>query len=427
MKNRDIKEFLDRECTADAYRIIEKKTESHELFFVHEKLETVRSTDTLDTNVTVYVDHDGSRGDSSFSVFRGMDDDVLKGKLRTAEDRAKLVFNQPYELPGPGTCEKTVENTFGDCSLKDSAELIADTVFSAPCAEGCSLNALEVFVYRETVRIRNSRGVDKTQHKVRAAVEAIPTYTDGNGSVELYEMLKFTDLDPERIREEIAEKMREVHDRAKAAKPEGRISCPIVLRTKEISSLLSELAYDVNYRNVYSKANLFSVGDTVQNGDGCDKITLSAVSYVKGSDKSAAFDEDGTDLTDAVLIKDGKVESLFGSSRFGQYLNIEKPTGALPCIRLGKGTLTESELNGIEYLELVSLSGIQGDLFNDYLGGEIRLAYHHKDGKATPVTGITFSARLSESLNTLRLSDKVTTDGEYEGPDKLMIGSAEVI
>ena len=41
------------------YRINTTKTESYETFFVHKSLETVRSTHTTDTSVTVYADHDG--------------------------------------------------------------------------------------------------------------------------------------------------------------------------------------------------------------------------------------------------------------------------------------------------------------------------------------------------------------------------------
>lgn len=46
------------------FRITKTDRESYEMFFVHKKLETVRSSDTTDINVTVYVDHDGSTGDS---------------------------------------------------------------------------------------------------------------------------------------------------------------------------------------------------------------------------------------------------------------------------------------------------------------------------------------------------------------------------
>ena len=44
------------------WKVNSTKTESTELFFVHKSLETVRSTDTTDLKVTVYVAHDGALG-----------------------------------------------------------------------------------------------------------------------------------------------------------------------------------------------------------------------------------------------------------------------------------------------------------------------------------------------------------------------------
>ena len=166
----DIKTLLDENDSVDDYRITEKRVESHELFFVRGKLETVRTTDTLDTEVAVFVDHDGKRGDSSFSVFRGMSEEEARGKIEAAVSRAKLVFNEPYELPEGGEFTGEIENDLSGHDLKECAEVISNAVFSAEQGEGCSINALEVFVYRDTVRVRNSRGVDKTQRITRADV-----------------------------------------------------------------------------------------------------------------------------------------------------------------------------------------------------------------------------------------------------------------
>ena len=45
------------------FRINTRRTHSHEVYFVHEKAETVRSTSVTARSVTVYVDHDGFKGD----------------------------------------------------------------------------------------------------------------------------------------------------------------------------------------------------------------------------------------------------------------------------------------------------------------------------------------------------------------------------
>ena len=51
------------------YKINLTAKESYECFYVKGRLETVRCTETCDKVVTVYVDHDGFKGDSQFYVY----------------------------------------------------------------------------------------------------------------------------------------------------------------------------------------------------------------------------------------------------------------------------------------------------------------------------------------------------------------------
>ncbi|MEI3058591.1 MAG: hypothetical protein V8T53_09505 [Eubacteriales bacterium] len=92
-------DMLRAERNISGYRITDSKTESYELFFVHRSLETVRATDTGETSVTVYVEHDGKLGDATFTVYGSMSDEEIKEKIAAAAERAKLVFNEPYSCP----------------------------------------------------------------------------------------------------------------------------------------------------------------------------------------------------------------------------------------------------------------------------------------------------------------------------------------
>ena len=419
--------LLNYNPAVDAWRITEKATASYELFFVHRDLETVRATDTAETRVTVYVDHDGKRGDSSFDVYRSMGEADTAAKIESAVSRARLVDNEPYELPEAGTLCDSLPTNMADADPKALACRIADAVYAADDLPGGSINALEIFLYRDTVRVVNSRGVDKTQVTHRVMIEAIPTFTDEKQSVELYEDHRFTTFDPAKVTAEIAEKMREVRDRYEAKKPQTPMKISVVLRPGEIERLVRELAYDLNYATVYSHGNLHSVGDDLQEGGEGDKLTVTMRGIVEGSERSAFFDEDGLMLTDTCVIKDGKVAANFGSYRYGQYLGVEKPSGGLRCVELSPGTLGDKELASAPYLECASLSGLQVDLYNDYIGGEIRLAYYFDGEKTVPVTGITMSGRLSEVLKSMRLSEKTEVSGAYLGPVKLLMPGMEIL
>ncbi len=423
-----VKALLEKNEQVSAWRISEKATASYELFFVHRKLETVRSTDTVDTQVTVYVDHDGKKGDSSFSVTASMTDKDVEEKIASAVRRAKLVFNQPYDLPEGGEEQMELPTNMKDCDPKALAAQIADAVFAADTVEGGSINACEIFLYRDTARVMNSRGVDKQQRTWRVMIEAIPTFTDEKESVELYEDYRFTEFNPEKTTAEIASRMAEVRDRAHAVKPETPMEINVVLQPHEIRELLRALAgSDLNYAAVYSHANLHKLGDDLQANGAGDKLTVTMKAMVPGSEQSARFDDDGASLRDTLVIENGVVKSYYGASRFGQYLGIGQPSGSLRCMEMAPGTMTDGDMKKSPYLQCASLSGLQLDLYNDYIGGEIRLAYYFDGEKTVPVTGISMSGKLSQALSSLGLSDETVTDGAYRGPKCLLLRGMTVL
>ena len=422
-----IQRLLEQNQALSGWRVNETARTSYELFFVHRKLETVRATDTVSTNVTVYVDHDGKKGDSSFDVSAAMTEADIRQKIETAVRRAKLVFNEPYELPEGGEEDAELPSNMKDRDPQKLGCEIADAVFAADTVPGGSINACEIFLYRDTIRVINSRGVNKTQRKHWVMIEAIPTFTEKTESVELYEDHRFTEFDPAKVTAEIARRMAEARDRFAAKKPAAPMEINVLLRPHEIEELLSELTGDLNYSTAYMHANLHKVGDDLQENGGGDRLTVTMKAQTPGSEESAFFDTDGAAFTDTCVIKDGVAAANYGSSRFGQYLGVEKPTGDLPCIQAEPGTLRSAEMKKAPYLECASLSGLQLDLYNDYIGGEIRLAYYFDGEKTVPVTGISMSGKLSAALSSLRLSDTVVTEGAYEGPRYLMLKGMTVL
>lgn len=427
MKNRIelLKKLLGENKEVSDYKINFVGTESSELFFVGKKLETARATDVCDILVTVYKDHDGKKGESAFSVYESMTEADLKEKIAAAVTRAKLVSNEPYDIVSGKIAQRDVPSNFSDYDPKELAALIAKAVQKADLLVSGAINALEIFVYRHETKVLNSKGVDVTEIKYDAMIEAIPTWNENGESVELYEAYRFTEFDEAEIIAEINEKMREVRDRRHAAKPAEKIEADVVLNMQEAGELFSELAGDLNYASVYSHLNLHKLGEDLQHGDG-DKITITMKGEMKGSDYSAAFDSDGFELADKTIVENGKVTGYYGMNRFAAYLG-EKPTGNLRCVGVNAGTLSDDELEKTTYLECISLSGLQLDLYNDYIGGEIRLAYLHKDGKTIPVTGISMSGRLSNVLSSIRLSDKVKVRRNYGGPYKVLLKGMEIL
>ena len=418
-------QLLQQDSRVSGYKINVQQKESYELFFVKGKLETVRCTDNCNKEVTLYVDHDGFKGDAQFFVYPSTTDADLERLIGEAVAKALLINNQNYQLPDAQQGDYVVESNFSDYTPAALAELVANTVFAANTVPNASLNSVEVFVNKHTQTILNSRGLHKTQVSYDAMVEAIPTYNGAEQSVELYEQYNFSTMDVDAITREIAEQMNQVKARYDAVKPDFAMNCTVILNKQELASLFAELAGDLNYASVYSRSNLFQKGDLIQKDPKGDKISLTMAGEAPGCVRSAKFDADGLSLDKILLVDEGKAVNYYGSNRFGQYLN-ETPTGALRCMLVAPGSGSVDEWKASPYLEVISMSGLQVDLNTDYIGGEIRLAYYYDGNKVTPITGVSISGVLSDVLSHIRLSAATSTVNGYVGPEQAALQNMQI-
>ena len=407
------------------YKLNLRAKESYECFYVKGKLETVRCTDTCDKIVTVYADHDGFKGDSQFFVYASTTEEALAQLIESAAQKALLLDNAMYDLPEKETGEFTVDSNFRDVPLAQLAEQIAQTVFAANTAENADLNSVEVFVNRHTDTVVNSRGVHKTQVRYDAMVETIPTYNGETESVELYHQYNFSSLDLAQLDKEIREKLQEVTARAAAVKPDFPLDCKVILNKQELCELFESISHDLNFATVYAHAGLFHKGDDIQAEPTGDTITITMAGALPGNIHSAAFDGDGMTLCDRTIVEKGKAIAYYGANRFGQYLG-EVPTGNLGCLQVAPGSACRHCLNAAPYLEVVSMSGLQVDFFNDYIGGEVRLAYYHDGEKNIPVTGISITGSLKQVLSSIRLSQEVGTFNGYHSPVKAILQDMKI-
>ena len=410
-------ELLRANEKVSGFKINIHKKESVELFFVKGKLETVRRTNTCDKEVTVYVDHGEFKGDSQFFVYPSTTAEQLKELIDGAVEKALLINNQKYELPAAETGEYVVESNFADYDAAELAATISKAVFKANTVENASLNSVEVFINKHTETVLNSNGLEKTQIRYDAMVEAIPTYNGESMSVELYEQYNFGSLDLQDFRDEIAGKMAEVKARFEAEKPEYPLAGTVILNKHELASLFFHIASNLNFSTVYSHSNLWKKGDAIQKAPQGDVIGITMAGQVEGSTRSSRFDNDGLSLGSVRIVEGGKAVAYYGSNRFGQYLG-ETPTGELWCMAVDAGTADGESFASGNYLEVVSMSGLQVDFFNDYIGGEVRLAYYHDGERKVPVTGVSISGKLSQVLDKIRFSSERAVQGGYYGPAK---------
>ena len=113
------------------FKINVHEIKSYEMFFVKGKLETVRRTNTRDTQVTVYVSHGEFLGSADFPVYPSTTDEQLTELIAQAVAKALLINNQPFALPSDETGEYEVESNFADFCFEDLAAR-SQTPFSVP-------------------------------------------------------------------------------------------------------------------------------------------------------------------------------------------------------------------------------------------------------------------------------------------------------
>ena len=418
-------ELLRADSRVSDYKVNIHQKNSFELFFVKGKLETVRWTNVQEKQVTVYVDHDEFRGESQFLIYPYTTEEDLHGLIDEALAKALLINNKHYTLPENESGEFEIESNFGGCKTSDLAADIAKAVFDADTVENASLNSVEIFINEHVDTIRNSRGVEKTQRRYDAMVESIPTYNGEKQSVELYHQYNFSAFDRDTIMGEVRDMLLAAKARYEAITPDFAINCPVILNKQELAEMFNVIADDLNYASVYSRSNLFKKGDSIQTSPTGDVIGITMAGTVEGNVRSRKFDADGLTLRDIRIVEDGKALNYYGANRSGQYLG-ENPTGALQCLRVDAGSVSAEEFRKGPYLEVISMSGLQGDFYNDYIGGEVRLAYYHDGENVIPVTGISISGRASEVLNTLRLSSEIAVENGYTGPKKALINCMKI-
>ena len=418
-------ELLQANAQVSGYKINIHKKESCELFFVKGKLETVRRTNTCDKEVTVYVDHGEFKGDSQFFVYPSTTEEQIKSLIEDAVAKALLINNKGYALPACDEGNFLVDSNFVDYDAADLATTVSTAVFEANTVENASLNSVEVFINKHTETVLNSNGLDKTQTRYDAMVEAIPTYNGETMSVELYEQYNFGSLDLDALRQEIAGKMAEVKARYEAVKPDYALEGTVILNKLELADLFFNIARNLGYGTVYSHSNLWSKGDTIQKDPQGDIIGIVMAGQAEGSTRSSKFDNDGLSLGSIRIVDGGKAVAYYGSNRYGQYLG-ETPTGDLRCLLADAGSVSAADFETGKYLEVVSMSGLQVDFFSDYIGGEVRLAYYHDGDKTIPVTGVSISGKLSQVLNNIRFSSETTVQGGYVGPAKAALQDMQI-
>lgn len=416
-----LKKLLSLNNDVSEYLINEDTLESTELYYVHEKLETLRATNTSKINVTIYVDHNNFRGDSSFTVYPSDDETIISDKITKAKDIAKLINNPYYDIVKKEEATYISNSNLKDYNYNELGSIIAKDMVSLNTKD-CHFNAIEIFLYKESKVVINSKGLNKKEISYRAFIEAIPTFDGIDESVELYEAYRFNEYDSKYLISRMKSKLEDVKARYNAKAPKEKLHCKVMIREEEITQLAFSLASDLNYGSTYNHQNVYNLNDFIQEGSD-SLLSIYLTNKIDGK-TIEYFDNDGLDLKEVKVIDNGVFKNQYGSNKYAYYSK-GNPTGNLNIVRV-EATNTYDKIEE-DYLDCVSFSGIQVELTTDYIGGEVRLAYLHHSNEIIPITGISISAKLSEVLKNLRASKEKAISDRYEGPKEILFDKFEIL
>ena len=412
----------------DDWIVTYREKKSTELFYIADRLETTRETDTAAYNTTVYVDKDGRRGTAEFTCYDYMTEEEIAQKAEEAVYAASFALNDAYGLPfeKAESIPESSSNLKGR-NFREVMDAVVEAVFRADCGEQGYLSATEFFLYETKEHLVNSRGVDVSMTRYEGNIELIPSWGRDENEVETYYMLKFETLDPEDITRQVEEQMALAKARYEAKALELKEPVKVIFQDEEAAAIFWYYAQEAGYLPKYNKTARYGIGDFVQgeNLQG-DPLNLKLVPYYPGAIDSRYFDGAGTVLSEVSVIENGIVKALHGSYRFGCMIGEKKPTGNLPVAVVKEGTKSLSQMQETPYLRCVKFSDMQIERNSGYFGGEVRLGFYFDGEKEIPVTGFAVSGNIRELGGKMVYSTETVTLENYHGPRYLEIPGMEI-
>lgn len=421
----NIKKIISSLDNISAYKIIENKINSTELFFIKKELQMDRIKDVHHFRVTVYKDFEENgakfRGSSTTKIHPTMSDEEIKTVLMEASFAANFVKNPYYPLVNannsPSFDKSTVEEIAADGRIAD----YINSIYEVDVFKNGSINSCELFLNSLSTRIVNSEGIDVSFNGTKGQIEFIINWKEAEEEIELYKDMHFSTYDGNMISSEVRDLLLKGREKSIAAHTPNLKKFTVLLTGEPVAEFFSYYTMQASAQSIYNKISTAKLGENIQ-GDQVlgDHVTLSLDPYMKNSSYSEPYDEDGFLLNPVHLYKDGILENYWGDMRYCYYLNIPA-TGIIKNVNVAPGSRSIEDMKISPYLELCAFSDFQMDSLTGNFAGEIRLGWYF-DGKTTvPVSGGSVSGNIMEVQKEFYFSKEVQKSNSFFGPKTIQL------
>ncbi len=394
-------EILNKSNLAD-YQIVQKETVSHQAFFIKQQLDQHRISSVTHTKLTIYVDSQdkSKRGSATKEIYPNETDEEIRKDIESMKFDASLAMNKYYPLVEDQHYFEEKE----DFDLVKSLENVVKAVQSIEDTETEKINSYEIFVDEERYHIYNSKDVDVTFNKTSEMVEIVINSLSKEHEVEVYHMIEAgADQTSEAIREEILEVFKKASDRSKAVPAKKMSKAHVLISGSDLKEFFDYFRAKINAQMIYGGMSQNKVGDVIQKGDDCDKITLKAVKEMNYSNTNLPYSLEGVKASNFTILDNGKYVNNVGSARFAYYLGLNDVKYA-SNFTVESGSKSIEEMKKDPYLEIAQFSSFQVDTVTGDFGGEFRLAYYYDGNSVTPVTAGSVTINMNDVLDHIYLS-----------------------
>jgi len=423
--------LLKSKVSVDEFKIISIDTQSTELFFIKDELQMNRCKDVNHISVTVYKNFEINgkkfKGSSQTKLEPTMSLAEMEDKIDQATLSASFVKNEYYDLVEP-TDEKP-ENGSSVFSSGDPVEhmsRLVKAIYDEDHQFGSWINSCEFFIDINHTRIVNSKGLDVSFDSYRGEIELITEAKNEKESIELFNVLHFSDFDPNWIKNVIKNELYLASLRIQAIPLPHIKDVPVILTGSSVGEFFDYYLGHVSASMIYQQISTSKVGDLIQGKDVTgDLISVTVTPYLKNSIFSSAYDLEGVLLKETELIKGGKVNALYAQKRYADYLKI-KPTGEIGNMIVSGGSKTGKELLKEPHLLIHKFSNFQMNGLTGDFGGELRLGIYFDGTKHIPVTLGSISGTVIKSQKDMYLSVETEQDEKYLVPKHIKLNHVSI-
>lgn len=424
-----------------AWQVTETAGRSHQRYSVFGQVETLREVEKRSFRVEVHVEHAGEKdaeghalvGESSF-VVAGKGGDLGR-ELDLAFERARLVKNRAWTLPGPSDAGAAAEVALVDPHIVERPgdavlEIAARIGKAADQHREVELASSEVFCDFSRARLVNSLGLEREGELTDVYTEYVllAKGKGGEDESEVYRSSTARRLEDLDVEGEVGSDVRATVDGLSAKLPSTGVA-DVVIADTAVAELFDAFVAHASGSAAFEGWSRLTLGAPIVGELEGEPLTLSSDATLPGGLGSYPFDPHGLAARRVTLIDGGRFVARCNDRRYGCWLR-EPATGALGNVVVASGARAEAELLAAgerPLYHLLRFSQLTPHAYSGAFSGEIRHGYRvDPDGTRTPIKGGSISGVVFDAFQRAFYSKERIVQGRTHAPRAVRLDRIQV-